>query len=476
MVTKTRTKSTPDETLVRKEAKRILRRLSETGAFLAVSPGMENAVVLKAAGQARPLRIGVLETRIAEAFALNEWISCTSKGRVLQYKITSVGRAALKRMLAEDDRARVARKDDAFTAQHSTLSDVVMKDAAGHDQKHRINLTESPLGALARRVGKAGDPFLSMEEVAAGEMLRDDFERAQMGPRVAQNWERFLTVATPGSAAQGGNTLSGPVAAREAVGNALSALGPGLSDIALRCCCFLEGMETAEKRLGWSARSGKVVLKSRSAVWPPITATVCRARPATKGNVAAHNFARYIGASQHFRLDGPMMHMMTFDAAALLPQKDETLLEYWLSFAPVAPLMGVAYRPAKLWSLQSDAPAVSAPMPAATTRVKDPVEEAEVVAKETAEAVAETVAAPAPAPDAAPEAAPAPTAADSDLTRIKGIGAKLQAELNTLGLFTVAQLAEYTDAQIAALSEGMTSFKDRPLRDAWVAQAKELIG
>ena len=28
-----------------------------------------------------------------------------------------------------------------------------------------------------------------------------------------------------------------------------------------RICCFLEGLETAEKRLGWSARSGKVVLK-----------------------------------------------------------------------------------------------------------------------------------------------------------------------------------------------------------------------
>ncbi len=29
----------------------------------------------------------------------------------------------------------------------------------------------------------------------------------------------------------------------------------------LRCCCFLEGLEAAEKRLGWSARSGKIVLR-----------------------------------------------------------------------------------------------------------------------------------------------------------------------------------------------------------------------
>jgi DNA invertase Pin-like site-specific DNA recombinase len=41
----------------------------------------------------------------------------------------------------------------------------------------------------------------------------------------------------------------------------LQYLGPGLGDIALKCCCYLEGLETAEKRMGWSARSGKIVLR-----------------------------------------------------------------------------------------------------------------------------------------------------------------------------------------------------------------------
>ncbi|MFC6586305.1 DUF6456 domain-containing protein [Sulfitobacter pacificus] len=49
--------------------------------------------------------------------------------------------------------------------------------------------------------------------------------------------------------------------ARARVTAALADLGPGLSDVALRCCCYLEGLEAAEKRLGWSARSGKVVLR-----------------------------------------------------------------------------------------------------------------------------------------------------------------------------------------------------------------------
>jgi hypothetical protein len=53
----------------------------------------------------------------------------------------------------------------------------------------------------------------------------------------------------------------GPRAARDRVAAAMEALGPGLSDVVLRVCCFLEGLETTERRLGWSARSGKVVLK-----------------------------------------------------------------------------------------------------------------------------------------------------------------------------------------------------------------------
>lgn len=34
-----------------------------------------------------------------------------------------------------------------------------------------------------------------------------------------------------------------------------------MGDIVLRVCCFLEGIEMTERRLGWSARSGKIVLR-----------------------------------------------------------------------------------------------------------------------------------------------------------------------------------------------------------------------
>ena len=97
--------------------------------------------------------------------------------------------------------------------------------------------------------------------VAAAERLREDFELAQMGPRVAQNWDRFLTAGDRGSFSSDNGIAEGPRAARDRVAAALRDLGPGLGDMVLRCCCFLEGMEQAEQRMGWSARSGKIVLR-----------------------------------------------------------------------------------------------------------------------------------------------------------------------------------------------------------------------
>lgn len=49
--------------------------------------------------------------------------------------------------------------------------------------------------------------------------------------------------------------------ARDRVAVALADLGPGLGDVALRVCCYQEGLEVAERRMGWAARSGKIVLR-----------------------------------------------------------------------------------------------------------------------------------------------------------------------------------------------------------------------
>ena len=115
--------------------------------------------------------------------------------------------------------------------------------------------------ALSRRRDKDGKPFLDETLVAAGERLREDFELAQIGPQIAQNWDRFLTGGGRGRFEASTPSAHGSSGARDRVAHALADLGPGLSDVALRCCCYLEGLELAEKRRGWAARSGKSVLR-----------------------------------------------------------------------------------------------------------------------------------------------------------------------------------------------------------------------
>jgi hypothetical protein len=256
-----------DPTLER-EARRILRRLCEKGAFLAVAPTMEKAVVLREVVPGRQNRIAVVERDVAYAFALQEWIACEKAGKIACYTITAVGRAALKRLLVEERGQRGPRTGGfsegqaPFQDQHRLFAErTVMAEDGSGERRLRFNLAESPLSVLGRKRDKGGSAYLAAELIEAGERLREDFELAQMGPRVTQNWDRFLTAGGGGGAVRGRGPAEGPQDARVRVAKAMEALGPGLSDIVFRVCCFLEGLETAEKRLGWSARSGKVVLK-----------------------------------------------------------------------------------------------------------------------------------------------------------------------------------------------------------------------
>ena len=259
-----------DEATVMKEARRILRRLCEPGTLLVVAPTMEKAAVLRDTGDGQAARIAVLDRTVAQAFALKEWIGCTGAGKgagkVARYRITPAGRAALKRLLSEDDARRrgMAEAQTPFGDQHRDWGERDVPadgDEDGEGPKRvRYNMAESPVTALARRRDKDGKPFLPKDLVIAAERFREDFELAQMGPRVTQNWERFLTAGARG-AVTGGDPLRGPEGARARVAAALRDLGPGLGDTALRVCCYLEGLEATEKRMGWSARSGKIVLR-----------------------------------------------------------------------------------------------------------------------------------------------------------------------------------------------------------------------
>lgn len=259
--------SRPDamsEDEVRREAKKFLRRLSEPGAFLLIAQGTEKAGIFCSANDyTRPIAMPTVG--VAAEFLRRDWIKARSRGSTsVRYRITDTGRSFLRRSLADERRAPgMAEAPTPFQAQHMEMGEKLFADKlTGKPEARQVNLGESPVGWLARRKGPDGKAFLTIEEVDAAEKLRTDFEMAQIGPSVAQDWRKFLT---PGDRLSGtpvaGTPGDGAMMARDRVMKALSELGPGLADVALRTCCFLEGLETCERRMGWSARSAKVVLK-----------------------------------------------------------------------------------------------------------------------------------------------------------------------------------------------------------------------
>ncbi|MEO0866416.1 MAG: DUF6456 domain-containing protein, partial [Pseudomonadota bacterium] len=255
---------TDGDSILTGDALRVLRRLCETGAMLAVAVDMEKAVVVRDTAKGTSTRTAVVDRGVAEAMALQDWISTDRPGRITRYKITAAGRAAMSQLMEQEGtRAQgFAEAAAPFADQHRTWGERTVRDAdTGQTRKVRYNLAESPLTALARRRDKSGEPFLTDDLVSAGERLREDFELAQMGQRVAQNWDRFLTGGARGGFAADSGIGNGPNSARNRVSAALADLGPGLSDVVLRCCCYLEGLEATERHLGWSARSGKIVLR-----------------------------------------------------------------------------------------------------------------------------------------------------------------------------------------------------------------------
>ncbi|MFD1787733.1 helix-hairpin-helix domain-containing protein [Sphingomonas floccifaciens] len=80
---------------------------------------------------------------------------------------------------------------------------------------------------------------------------------------------------------------------------------------------------------------------------------------------------------------------------------------------------------------------------------------------------------PAPATVAADLATPPepPATTGDDLTRLKGVGPKLAARLNDLGITTYAEIAALSAHEAEALDAQLGSFQGRMTRDRWIEQA-----
>ena len=114
-----------------------------------------------------------------------------------------------------------------------------------------VNLAESVLGWLHAR------GHLSDRQLAAGEQLRADWERAQLSPSITMRWD---AVRVRGGRDRDLSPSERQISAKSRFDGAVAAAGPGLSDVLWRVVCAGESLAEAERALSWPARSGKLVL------------------------------------------------------------------------------------------------------------------------------------------------------------------------------------------------------------------------
>lgn len=117
-----------------------------------------------------------------------------------------------------------------------------------------VNLAESPLGWLKAR------GHVSARQYDAGDRLREDWERAQLGPNVTMAWNAAPADRDLRAAPRAEHRSPAALAARRRFDAAVKAVGPGLADVMWRTVCAGEGMRDVEQTLGWPARAGKLVL------------------------------------------------------------------------------------------------------------------------------------------------------------------------------------------------------------------------
>ncbi|MET3713614.1 putative flap endonuclease-1-like 5' DNA nuclease [Sphingomonas trueperi] len=114
------------------------------------------------------------------------------------------------------------------------------------------------------------------------------------------------------------------------------------------------------------------------------------------------------------------------------------------------------------------APEAPAPTPEPGPLADEPIAATAPVAAPSAALAADTNAEPAPVETATP------AAGGDDLTRLKGVGPKLAARLNELGITRFAQLAALDEASARTLDAQLGSFQGRMTRDRWTDQARFL--
>ena len=224
------------ENEILREARRVLRKLADAKARLVQTRDGRWAVLQHS--DARSGRVKT-STEMVAAFRKRGWLEASGSDSLV---LSAAGRVWLTGDLSGAD---------PFAAQHQLLRSRTVTNERGEEISVVVNEGESPLGWLKARGVIDGRQF------EAGEKLRRDFTLARLEPRLCRDLSAPLV---------DGRGPTNPVlpdtvlAAKQRFSKALSAVGPGLSDLLFELCCALKGLEAVETQNGWPRRSGKVVL------------------------------------------------------------------------------------------------------------------------------------------------------------------------------------------------------------------------
>ncbi|KPN62448.1 hypothetical protein SAMN04488527_12320 [Aliiroseovarius crassostreae] len=242
--------------VIGKHALRVLRGLMKEGTLLAITKGVDTAVVLDLREGENPVQLCKAPREVAEILALRDWISGTSSGAVSRYRITPAGRSALNKMMAQAE-----GKASGCTSESGAFlrPDRAGKNASAASRKRRTVGADTPLRVLARSRSN-GQPYLSEDLVQTGDRIQRDFALAQLEASPQSGWSGVmagLRQVPTGKGSRADRMLD----ARNRFVAAMDALGPELGEMVLGVCCHEKGMERIEAELNMPARSGKFMLR-----------------------------------------------------------------------------------------------------------------------------------------------------------------------------------------------------------------------
>ena len=200
------------------EIARAKKSLRTNGAVLVVSKGMKRAVVLHPAREGDFKQATVISDAAFHMMVLQSTVRPIAHGRITKY--------------------------------------VLSEEADGSlpiEATSPVRLVDSPMGNLARRKDHEGRPFLERDLIKAGLRLHEEFRLTGCEQQIETYLDDLLCQRRDYDVPE----TPAEQRALEQFRVTLEDLGPGLAEVAVRCCCFEQGFEKTEQIMGWSARSGK---------------------------------------------------------------------------------------------------------------------------------------------------------------------------------------------------------------------------